>query len=279
MRRPKSEGGLVATGEGDSYLQVTVDETIVEDSSTGPVSSGLTAQVVTADGAPISQATPIGVDGTTQYGDPSVVPEGQAGSEYWVVWEAEVADDGTTDVFARMVGADGSPIGDAFQVNQWIPDSQFDPFTVIDNAGNVTVIWSSLGQDGDQGGIFARKFQLSGSPQGDEFQVNVTTAGDQSGARAGADLAGNVVIAWRSGEGEIKARMYSVMGAPTTGEIAVNSVTRGREELIALEVDPAGGFRAHWESYSTDDSLLGRWMRSFDAAGNALSVETAETPQ
>jgi hypothetical protein len=279
MRRPKSEGGAVATGEGDTYLQVTVVAPGEGDSTDGTQSDGLTAQVMTVDGTPISPPTSIGVDGTTQYGDPTVVSEGQTGAEYWVVWEAEATDDGTTDVFARLVGADGSPIGDAFQVNQWIPDSQFDPFTVIDNAGNVTVIWTSLGQDGDQGGIFARKFQLSGSPQGDEFQINVTTAGDQAGARAGADSTGNVVVAWRSGEGEVIARMYSVTGAPTTGEIAVNSMTRGREELIAVEVDPVGSFRAHWESYSPDDVLLGRWVRSFDASGNALGVEIAETPQ
>jgi hypothetical protein len=277
MRRPTSASGTVATGQGDTYLEVTVVVPGGGDSTDGIQSTGLTAQVMTGDGTAISPATAIGVDGTTQYGDPTVVSEGQTGAEFWVVWEAETTDDGTTDVFARLVGADGSPIGDAFQVNQWIPDSQFDPFTVIDNAGNVTVIWTSLGQDGDQGGIFARKFQLSGSPQGDEFQVNVTTAGDQAGARAGTDSTGNVVIAWRSGDGAVIARIYSVTGAPTTGEIAVNSVTRGREELIALEVDPVGSFRAHWESYSPADELLGRWVRSFDATGTAQGAETAET--
>ena len=280
MRRPKSAGnGLVAVGTGDSYLQVTIQISTEQASPVNTPNDQLVAQVVAGDGTPISPPTSVGLDGSSQYGQPTVVSDGQQGS-YWVVWEAETTgNDGTTDIFARLVGQDGNPVGEAFQVNQWMPGSQFDPFTVIDTAGNVTVIWTSMGQDGDQGGIFARRFQLSGSPAGDELQVNVASAGDQESAKAGVDSSGNVVIAWQSNDGEIRARMYSVTGAPLTREIVVNSMVQGREELVELDVAPAGGFVAHWEAYSSDDQLLGRYVRGFDAAGNPLGTETMETIQ
>jgi hypothetical protein len=239
------------------------------------------AQEVTAEGIPLSSQTSIGLEDTAQNGQP-IVSKIAADSQpetYWTVWEAEAGEDGTTDVFGRLVGGDGAPIGDVFQINQYLPGSQFDPFTLIDVAGNVTVIWTSLGQDGDQGGIFARRFQLSGSPGGDEFQVNVTSVGDQESARGGVDDSGDFVIAWRSGDGEIKVRMFSGTGSSRSGEIAVNSTSQGREELIDLEVDPSGEFSVHWEEYSSDDQLLGRYVRDFDADGNPLGDQVADAPQ
>jgi hypothetical protein len=257
---------------------VTVVDPAEQDAADSTPSTKLVAQEVAGDGTPISPQTSVGLDGTSQYGQPTVVADAQQGA-YWVVWEAETGDDATTDVFARQVGPAGNPIGDPFQVNQWTPDSQYSPFTVIDTTGNVTIVWTSMGQDGDQGGIFARRFQLSGAPAGDEFQVNITSAGDQESAQGGVDSLGDLVIAWRSGDSEIKARMYSVTGAPLTGEIAVNSMTQGRKELVELDVAPLGGFSAHWEAYSVDDQLLGRYVRSFNATGVAVGDESLETPQ
>jgi hypothetical protein len=278
MRRPKSAAnGLTAVGPGGTYLQVTTLDAVEGDPAGNP-GDQLMAQVFGADGSPLSPQTSVGLDSPSQYGQPTVVPDGQQGN-YWVVWEAEAGDDGTTDVFGRIVGPDGSPVGDVFRLNQWTPDSQFDPFTIIDAAGNVTVVWTSIGQDGDQGGIFARRFQLSGAPVSDELQVNVTTAGDQESAKGGSDDSGDVVIAWRSGDSDIKARIFSVTGAPLTGEIAVSSTAQGHEELIELDVSPSGGFSAHWEAYTSDDQFLGSYVRNFDAAGNPLGDATAETPQ
>jgi hypothetical protein len=93
------------------------------------------------------------------------------------------------------------------------------------------------------------------------------------------DDLGNFVISWRSGEGEIKARMYSATGVPITGETAVNSTSQGREELVGLDMTPSGGFSVHWEEYASDDQLLGAYVRAFDAAGNPLGDQVAETPQ
>ena len=152
MRRPKSAGsGLTAVGPDGTYLQVTVVDPAEQDAADSTPSTELVAQEVAGDGTPISPQTSVGLDGTSQYGQPTVVADAQQGA-YWVVWEAETGDDATTDVFARQVGPDGNPVGDAFQVNQWTPDSQYSPFTVIDTAGNVTIVWTSMGQDGDQGG-------------------------------------------------------------------------------------------------------------------------------
>jgi hypothetical protein len=279
LRRPKSSGvGQIAVGPDGTFLQVTVQSSADSDATTGLATDQLLAQILAGDGTPISTQSSVGLDSAVQYGQPTVISDSPQGI-YWVVWEAETGDDGTTDVFARQVGPDGNAIGSAFQVNQWVPDSQFAPFTLVDTAGNITIVWTSMGQDGDQGGIFARRFQVGGDPSGDEFQVNVSSVGDQESAQGGVDALGNVTIAWRSGDSEIKARMYSATGIPLTGELAVSSATQGREELVEVDVAAAGGFTAHWELYSVDDQFLGRYFRSFDAAGNPLGDEAVEAQQ
>ncbi len=279
MKRPQASGlALNAIGPDGTYLQVTVVEP-TDQSSEGQQEDGqLMAQAIAADGTPVSAQASVGLDGTSKYGQPTVVSDVPQGV-YWIVWEAEAGDDGTTDVFARQVDSAGTPLGDPFQVNQWTPDSQYSPFVLLDQAGTATIVWTSMGQDGDQGGIFARRFQLDGSPIGDEFQVNVLSSGDQESALGSVDSSGNVTIGWRSGDNTIKARMYSANGSSLTSEISVNQTIQGRDELIKLEAVASGGFTAHWEAYSVDDQLLGRYVRTFDAAGSPFGDEAVETPQ
>ena len=60
------------------------------------------------------------------------------------------------------------------------------------------VAWQSDGQDGESYGVFGRRFDSSGSPLGDEFQVNLFTTGDQSRPRISHDSSSGLVVAWHS---------------------------------------------------------------------------------
>ena len=86
MRRPKSAGsGLTAVGPDGTYLQVTVVDPAEQDAADSTPSTELVAQEVAGDGTPISPQTSVGLDGTSQYGQPTVVADAQQGA-YWVVW-------------------------------------------------------------------------------------------------------------------------------------------------------------------------------------------------
>src|SRR5262249_55727359 len=51
--------------------------------------------------------------------------------------------------------------------------------TAMDAHGNYVVVWSSYGQDGSGYGVYARRFDANGTPLGNEFRANKTTAGNQ----------------------------------------------------------------------------------------------------
>jgi hypothetical protein len=55
-------------------------------------------------------------------------------------------------------------------------------------------------QDGDDFGVFARRYDASGVPQGPEFQVNTTGMGRQWPGSVTADDDGTFLIVWRSDE-------------------------------------------------------------------------------
>ena len=68
----------------------------------------------------------------------------------------------------------------------------------MDDTGDFVVTWASKGQDGSGWGIYAQLFDASGNRLGGEFQVNTTTAGDQTCPSVGMENNGNFLIAWTS---------------------------------------------------------------------------------
>ncbi len=83
-----------------------------------------------------------------------------------VVWKSLGQDgDGlTTGVFGRRFDSAGVPQGREFLVNSYIVNQQGYPTLAADAARRFVVAWQSNNQDGQQGGIFARRFALPPLP-------------------------------------------------------------------------------------------------------------------
>jgi hypothetical protein len=82
-------------------------------------------------------------------------------------------------------------------VNTYTTGLQQIPRVAIDATGDFVVAWySSQGQDGDQYGVFAQRFDANGTRLGPNFQVNTYTSSNQWAARVAGDPAGNFVIVW-----------------------------------------------------------------------------------
>src|SRR5688572_19463686 len=78
--------------------------------------------------------------------------------------------------------AQGSPLGNEFQVNTYTPGNQFkgNQTVATDADGDFVIAWSSSnGQDGSGYGVFARRFSSAGAALASEFQVNTYTSDDQ----------------------------------------------------------------------------------------------------
>jgi hypothetical protein len=119
-----------------------------------------------------------------------------------VVWQSFVSGAGADEVIGRRFDGAGAPLGGEFQVNTVSGSFQGSPSVAADGTGNFVVVWESSGvatptRDGD--GVFGQHFASTGEPLGDEFQVNTTTLGPQSGPAVSATADGDFVVAWTSG--------------------------------------------------------------------------------
>jgi hypothetical protein len=114
-----------------------------------------------------------------------------------VTWSA----DGATDsggIFARSFGPDGSALEDEHQVDSETSEMLWYPSVDINDVGESLIAWQSWEQN-IAWDIYARRYDSTGSPIGNEFQVNGYAANWQTDSSVVVDEFGDIVIAYRSG--------------------------------------------------------------------------------
>ena len=152
------------------------------------------AQRYDADGAP--RGGPLRVNTLTagNQSHPSVSCD--ADGDFVVAWTSLYEPDGYFyGVRARRYDASGVARGDEFPVSTF-RSPKVETAVACDADGDFVVTWNSILQDGFRGGVYARRFDAGGAPDGGEFRVNTTTAGNQGGPDVASDADGDFVIAW-----------------------------------------------------------------------------------
>jgi len=86
---------------------------------------------------------------------------------------------------------------DAFQTYTTLQQTL--PSVAMDADGDFVITWYGEGAD-DTAGVFAQRYNASGTAQGSEFLVNTHTTGTQSVSSIAMDADGDFVIAWQSGQ-------------------------------------------------------------------------------
>jgi hypothetical protein len=181
-------------------------------------------------------------------------------------------------VFIQRYDAAGNELGGETLVNTTTTDDQQYPRLAMDAAGNFVVVWESNLQDGSARGIYGQRFDASGVKQGGEFQINTTSADNQTGPSVAMDSAGNFVVVWESnlqdGSGTgVYGRQYYANGTPVAGEFRINETTASSQRQADVAMTATGEFVVTWASQSQDGSDFAVVARRFDSAGNALSKE------
>ena len=134
------------------------------------------------------------------------------------------------------------------------------PSVAADAAGGFIVVWASDEQDGSAGGVFGQRFGAAGSPQGDEFRVNVATLGVQREPAIAADADGGFLVTWQGQDGDnygVFGRFLSEAGTPASGEFRLNTFTSNYQKRPAIAPAGAGKFLVVWESALQDGSSVG----------------------
>ena len=146
----------------------------------------------------------------------------------------------------------------------------------VDPNGNYVVVWSDSALDGNGWGIFAQRFDASGSEVGGEFPVNTNTLNNEYHASVAMDDTGRFVIAFTADDGDgtgIYLRRFEADGTEIdSSDVLVNAgQTVGNQYNASVAANATGEIVIAWQSASA-----GVYSRTFDmtsaAVGNQLST-------
>jgi hypothetical protein len=241
-------------------------------------SRGIFARLYDDEGDPVDDQFQVNsyTAGSQDYPDASMAPDGS----FVVVWTAasDTAQDGDgQSIVGRRFDASGSPAGDEFIVNSYTTGNQLNSWVESTSDGGFVVTWEAAGdQDGDSIGVFARRFDSTGTPLGDEFQVNGFTTGLQFDGRPAPQPDGGLVITWTSRDqdgdnGGVFARSFDAAGTGSA-DIPVNTTTAGNQNGNAVAT--TGSFLVAWTSDDQDgdgDAVIARY---FDVATGSTTSTT-----
>ncbi len=141
-----------------------------------------------------------------------------ADGDFVVAWQSNGQD--AYDIYFQLFNASGTPRGSEKLANTHTLSRQVSPSVARDNAGNFIIVWASNGQDGDNYGIFARRFNSRGNAiDKQEFRVNTFIQGRQMAPSVAMNSSGGFVIAWESNGQDssgygIYAQSFDAAGEP-----------------------------------------------------------------
>jgi hypothetical protein len=113
-----------------------------------------------------------------------------ASGNFVVVWRTY------SKLLGQRYDSNGDSLGQEFTVSP-APRAGIRTSAASDASGNFVVVWEGQGQ-GDSSGIFGRRYDSGGVPQGNEFRINSFTTGDQQFPSVAATGPDAFVVAWES---------------------------------------------------------------------------------
>lgn len=236
---------------------------------------GIFGQRFNAAGSPLGSEFQVNSDSVNRQRYPAVAAD--LSGNFVVVWQSFNRDGFPSEgVFGRRFDSSGNPQGGDFQVNTFTTGNEQHAAVAMDASGDFVVVWDGDLQDGAQEGVFARRFDSAGIPQGGEFQVNTYTPFAQKVPAIAAESSGSFVVVWSSGVQDgsgygVFGRRYDASGTALGVEFQVNTYTHGTQQDAAVVLADSGNFVAAWIS-SLDGSNYDVLGRRFDPVGAPIGA-------
>src|SRR6185503_19698871 len=189
---------------------------------------GVSGQLFDAFGVP--QGVEFQVNTYTTGAQRAPVVTSEPSGNFVVVWHSDAQDGSAYGIFGQRFAASGARQGGEFHVSSFTTGNQSSPRVASDAGGNFVVVWTGQGQDGNNYGVFGRRFDATGAPQGSEFQVNTYTTGLQASPSVAADEDGTFEVVWttvQDGSYDIFGQRFDAAGVRQGSEFRVNSYTTG----------------------------------------------------
>jgi hypothetical protein len=123
-----------------------------------------------------------------------------------VVWTSLGQDSSLQGVFARLFTPTGHPLGNEFQVNQYVLNNQRNPVVTALANGGFAIAWiSELQRDSATVDVYGRVFNAFGTPVVNEFLVNNAANSFCANPSVTASPQGGFAVAWSQKEGVVLA--------------------------------------------------------------------------
>lgn len=211
-----------------------------------------------------------------------------ANGQFLVAWASLRRGFNGPGIYGQMLNPSGELVGGELQISQDLVIGKVKPTVAFAPDGTAWVVWTSLGEDGDQGGIYARRLGTAAPgknaeylPLGNEFVINESTAGDQRDPALVIDSAGRATVAWVTDSGAnrvIAARRFQADGTPLGGEIVLGELTAGSETIPGLAALGDDAVMAVWARAGADGRSQGIFGRILDGHGAFAGPEFLVNP-
>ncbi len=160
-------------------------------------SNSIIARLYNADGTAKTEPFEVSTIRFSSITRPSIAMDKDG--NFVVAWDGDPNLASLDDIHARRYGFDGTAIGEQFTVNTTIEGPQQNPQAAINDRGQFIIVWDSkIDPNVNERDIFAQRYDSSGRPLGDEFQVNTYMADDQKRPSVAMTENRKFVMAWQS---------------------------------------------------------------------------------
>lgn len=207
------------------------------------------------------------VNTTTAYSQTRPSIDMSPDGNFVIVWESWKQDNSSPSgygLYGQRFTADGSRLGAEFPINTYTNDYQWFGDVALDKNGNFIVVWSSWRQDGHDGGIYGQRYFQDGSKNGNEFQVNTTTAYYQWLPKIAISKDSSFAVVWSSWKQDgsregVYAQLFDKYARKKSFEFRVNDDTENYQ----------------WEPeivFGSKDELIITWASWNQSAGSDYDI-------
>ena len=209
---------------------------------------------------------------------PQVASDAQG--NYVVVWVTYgQAGDLPTEgnIVAQRFNSFGNRLGSQFTVNSFFQGDQSHPDIAMDPFGDFIIVWSGAGSS-DTSGIFARRFDPTGTAMEPEFRINKLTDFTESTPAVAIDPTGDFVVTWASsGRADdakgVYYRRFNPLALALTDDLRANATTANVQSQPDVAMDGNGNFTVVWQSDGQDGVSWGVFGQRFAAGGSKIGGE------
>lgn len=171
--------------------------------------------------------------------------------EFIIVWNGEDTDD--HGIYAQLYNSNGIAQGPVILVNTIETHNQIKPDVSLFNDGSFVVTWQSYEQEGAglDYGIYAQRFDATGSPIGAEFLVNSHQPDTQKSPSISGFDDGRFFIAWDSYDQDgteegVYGQLFAADGSLMGAEFRLNTFTDPDQEEPATATNGTNLLIGSW---------------------------------